>query len=71
MIVIRKDGRAVVLSGWRAWLAGAAAFAIAFALVALITFVLLGLAFTAGVILLVVVPVAVVLTLLAWLFGGR
>ena len=71
MIVIRRDGRTIVLTGWRAWLIYAAAFTVSLAVVALVTSVLLGLAVTMGVLFLIVVPVAAVLTLLAWLFGRR
>ena len=71
MIVFRKNGKTVVLTGWRAWLFGAAAFAVAFTLVCLVTFVFLGLAVTVGAVLLIVLPLAAVLTALSWVLGGR
>lgn len=71
MIVINRNGETVVLTGWRAWLAMAAGFAIALAVVALVLFVLLGIALTVGMFLLVAIPVAAVLTFVAWLTASR
>lgn len=68
MIVITRNGRTTVLTGWRAWLAGAAAFAASTVLLAFIVFVLLGVAVTLGAIFLIVVPVVVGVALLASLF---
>ncbi|MGE3625307.1 MAG: hypothetical protein AB7G34_02925 [Hyphomicrobiales bacterium] len=71
MIVINRNGETVVLTGWRAWLAMAAGFAVMLAVVALVLFVLLGIALTMGMFLLVAIPVAAILTLFAWLTAGR
>lgn len=68
MLVIRRNGKTTVLTGWRAWLAGAAIFAAATFVFFLIVFVLLGVAVTVGTVLLIVVPVAVGLAILASLF---
>ena len=68
MIVITRNGRTTVITGWRAWLIGTAAFVAATALLFVIAFVMLGVAITAGAVLLVVVPVAVGVALLASLF---
>jgi hypothetical protein len=65
MIVIERHGRTIVITGWRAWLIGAAAFAAASLLIALIFFVFLGVAVTLGAILLVVTPVFVVIAIIA------
>jgi hypothetical protein len=68
MIVITRNGRTTVLTGWRAWLVGAAAFCATVVVVALIAFIALGVAVTVGAVLLIVVPVALGLAILASLF---
>jgi hypothetical protein len=69
MIVITRNGNTTVITGWRAWLIGIAAFVAATALLFVIAFVMLGVAITAaGAVLLIVVPVAVGVALLASLF---
>ena len=68
MIVITRNGRTTVISGWRAWLLGAAAFAISTVALAFVAFVLLGVAITVGAVLLMVVPVVVGIAILASVF---
>ena len=68
MLVITRNGRTTVLTGWRAWLAGCAILAATSLVFFLIVFVLLGVAVTVGAVLLIVVPVAVGLAILASLF---
>jgi hypothetical protein len=68
MIVITRNGHTTVITGWRAWLIGIAAFVAATALLLVIVFVMLGVAITAGAVLLIVVPVAIGVALLASLF---
>ena len=68
MIVITRQGKTTVITGWRAWLIGVAIFAAATALLFVITFVMLGVAITVGAILFIVVPVAVGVAILASLF---
>jgi hypothetical protein len=65
VIVITRNGKTTVLTGWRAWLAGALAFLAAVLLLAFVTFVLLGVAITVGAVLLIVVPVVIGLAILA------
>jgi len=71
MIVISRGGRTTVYSGWRAWLMSATAFVVALAVLALVTFVLLGIAVSIGALLVLLIPVAVVMSLLVWAFGRR
>ncbi|MBX9591557.1 MAG: hypothetical protein K2X43_19885 [Hyphomonadaceae bacterium] len=71
MIVITRNGRPTVLTGWRAALAGAAIFAGATLLIACIAFILPGIAITTGAVLLIVVPVAAGLAILASLLRSR
>jgi hypothetical protein len=68
MIVVTRNGRTTVVTGWRAWLVGVVVFLAAMALLLVIAFVILGMAITVGAVLLIVVPVAVGVTLLASLF---
>jgi hypothetical protein len=68
MIVIDRHGKTIVITGWRAWLIGAAIFAAVSIFVAFIVFVLLGAAITIGVILLIVVPIFAGIALIASAF---
>jgi hypothetical protein len=65
MLVITRNGKTIVLTGWRAWLAGAVTFAAVTMLLAVVAFVLLGAAITLGAVLLIVVPVAIGLAIIA------
>jgi hypothetical protein len=68
MIVITRNGQTTVITGWRAWLIGAVAFLAATAILFAITFVMLGVAVTVGAVLLIVVPIAIGVAILASLF---
>ena len=68
MIVVTRNGRTTVVTGWRALLVGVVVFLAAMALLLVIAFVILGMAITVGAVLLIVVPVAVGVALLASLF---
>jgi hypothetical protein len=72
MIVIQRNGQTTVITGWQAWLIGAAAFVVATALVAVFAFVWLGIALTVGALLLIAVPVAIGIALIGSALGrGR
>ena len=71
MIVITRNGRTTVLTGWRAWLVGTVVFVVSFLLLAIITFFVLGIAITVGAVLLILLPLAIGVALLASLFSGR
>jgi len=68
MIVIERNGKTTVISGWRAWLAAAGVFVLVTAVLWIIAFVMLGVAITVGTILLIVVPVVVGVAIVASLF---
>jgi len=68
MIVVTRNGNTTVVTGWRAWLVGVVVFVAAMELLFVIAFVILGMAITVGAVLLIVVPVAVGVALLASLF---
>ena len=56
MIVISRNGTTTVYRGWRAWLMGAVAFLAAWLLLALVAFVVVGVAITAGLLLFLALP---------------
>jgi len=64
MIVIRRNGKTTMLTGWQAWLAGAVIVAGASGLLLLIAFILFGLAITITAVLFIAVPIAIVVGLL-------
>lgn len=64
MIVISRNGKTTVYTGWRAWLIGAVIAAAIWLLLALVTFVWIGFALTLGVILLLAIPAVAVVALL-------
>lgn len=71
MIVIERNGRRTVITGWREWaILLPAMFLVALAVLGLLTLAL-GLAVTLITIALIAVPVAIVLVLIASLFGAR
>lgn len=59
MIVITRNGKTTVLTGWRAWLVGGTLFVVLGLVALLVTFVMLGVAVTVTAVLLAVVPVAI------------
>jgi hypothetical protein len=71
MFVIERNGKTIVLTGWRAWLAGLVAFIVLAALLSITTFVLFGIAITLVGVFLVVAPAAAGVALLASVFQSR
>jgi hypothetical protein len=74
MIVIRRNGRVTVISGWRAWVVGAI-MAVATALVfGVVAFLILGLAVSVTAFVMILIPPIVIVALLVhfsdW-FGER
>jgi hypothetical protein len=53
VIVIQRNGRTTVITGWRAWLLGAVLFVGLTLLMAVLAFVVLGIAVTLGAVLLI------------------
>lgn len=68
MLVIQRNGKTTVITGWRAWLIGAVVFASVSLLMGLIVFVALGVAVTIGAILLIVIPVIAGIAIIASVF---
>ena len=64
VIVITKNGRTVVITGWRAWLTGFGAMLLAWFALAVIVFALVGVAISVGVILLLLIPAIVIVSII-------
>ncbi len=71
MLVIQRNGRTTVVTGWRAWLLAALIFAALTLLMAVAAFVVLGMAVTLGAVLMIVVPVAIGVAILASLLPTK
>jgi hypothetical protein len=62
-IVITRNGQTTVITGWRAGLAGFAGMLVAWLLLAIIVFLLVGVAITVGLALLLLIPAIVIVAL--------
>jgi hypothetical protein len=71
VIVIERDGRAIVVTGWRAWVIGAVAVVVTTAVLAARAFLVLGIAVSTVAFLLIVTPAVAILVLMAWFFQPR
>jgi hypothetical protein len=71
MMEITRNGKTVVITGWRAWLVGAAVALVLAFVGLLIVLIFWGVAITLTAVLLVVVPLAIVFTIISALFGSR
>ena len=71
MIVISRNGKTTVVTGWRAWLVGAVVCVVTTAVVAAVVFLMLGIALTVTMLLFIAVPVVIGVALLASLFRPR
>jgi hypothetical protein len=70
MIVIERDGKTVVITGWRAWLLGAVAVVVTTTVLAALALVL-GIAVSIIAFLLIVMPAVAIVALMAWSFQPR
>ena len=71
MIVITRNGRTTVITGWREWLVRAVVFVAAMLVLAILVFVMLGLAVTLGAIAMIAIPAAIIVALLGSMFSRR
>lgn len=60
MIVITRNQKTTVLTGWRAWIAAAAMLVVAWCALAFTAFVLIGVAVTIGAALIIMVPALII-----------
>jgi hypothetical protein len=63
MIVIERDGKTVVITGWRAWLLTAVAVVVTTAVLAALAFLVLGIAVSIVAFLLIVMPAVVIVAM--------
>ena len=63
MIVITRNGKTTVITGWRAWMLGAGVFVATTVLVALVAVLVLGIALTVTTLLFIVIGVALIASL--------
>ncbi len=56
LVVVTRNGRTVAITGWRAWLLGVGAMLVAWLVLALVVFALVGIAITVGLALLLLIP---------------
>jgi hypothetical protein len=63
MIVIKRNGKTTVYTGWRAWLIGAASLVGLWLVFALLLFLWIGAAITIGIVLLLLIPAAAVVAI--------
>ena len=68
LLVVEKNGRTTVVTGWRAVLLALGAVLSGIAALVFLGFVFIGIALTVGTVLLVVVPAAILLALITSLF---
>ncbi len=71
MIVVTVNGKTTVVSGWRAWLLGAAGILVLWVLFSVLAVVLVGAALSAGLLLLLLIPAAALMALGQSVFGSR
>jgi hypothetical protein len=71
MIVIERDGKTIVITGWRAWGIGSVAVIVMTAVLAALAFLVLGIAVSMVAFLLIVMPAVAIVALVAWFFQPR
>jgi hypothetical protein len=69
VIVITRNGRTIVITGWRAWLTGVGAALLAWFALAVIVFALVGVAISVGVVLLLLIPAIVIVSVVSSLMS--
>jgi hypothetical protein len=68
MIVVTRKEKTIVLTGWRAWLAGAAALIVAWCALAFVAFVVIGITVTLVTAFVILLPAAVIVAIVAAAF---
>lgn len=71
ILIVERDGRSTVVTGWRAMLLAAGAMLGGLAALVFLGFLFLGIALTVGAVLLIAVPVAIVLAGISAAVGRR
>ena len=65
MIVLSRNGKTVVITGWRAWLIGIAVYAVIAVPIVVVGLLLLGIAITVATLLFFAVPLAIAVGIIA------
>jgi hypothetical protein len=71
MIVIERDGKTIVITGWRAWVTWAVAAVVVTAVLAALAFLVLGIAVSMVAFLLIIMPAVALVVRMAWVFQPR
>ena len=71
MIVIRRNGETIFITGWRAWLLGVGGMLVAWFVLALVVFVLVGVAITLGLALLLLIPAVAIVAVIGSLMSSK
>jgi len=64
MIVIERDGRVLVISGWRAWVIGVVAVVVTTIVLGAVAFLVLGIAVSMIALLMILIPAIAIVALL-------
>ena len=64
MIVIERDGRVIVIRGWRAWVIGAIMVVVTAIVLGALAFLVLGIAVSVAALLMILIPTIVIVALL-------
>ncbi|WP_171988019.1 hypothetical protein [Hyphomicrobium sp. NDB2Meth4] len=71
MLVVERNGRATVVTGWRAWLLAVAALLSGLVTLIFLALLFFGVAVAVGAVLLIVVPAAIIVAIVTALFSKR
>jgi len=71
LLVVERNGRTTVVTGWRAWLIAAVAMLTGLATLVFLAFIFFGVAVAVGAVLLIAIPAAIIVAVATALFGKR
>ncbi|CAN1723750.1 conserved protein of unknown function [Hyphomicrobium sp. 1Nfss2.1] len=71
MLVVERNGRTTVVTGWRAWLLAAGAMLSGLLTLVFLAFLFFGVAVAVGALLLIAIPAAIIVAVVTALFSKR
>jgi hypothetical protein len=71
MITIERNGKTIVMTGWRAWLIGAVAVVVMMAVFGAVAFLFLGIAVSIVGLVVILLPAIALVAIVGWLFQPR
>lgn len=71
LLVVERNGRTTVVTGWRAWLMAAVAMLTGLATLVFLAFIFFGVAIAVGAVLLIAIPAAIIVAVVTALFSKR